>query len=42
MRGVDWPSVVVAFLGIFALLLIALSVIPHKPLRRPRSDSEQQ
>lgn len=42
MSGVDWPSVAVAFLGIFALLLIALSVIPHKPLRRPSSDSEQQ
>lgn len=42
MRSIDWLSVAVAFLVIFALLLIAVSLIPHRTTRRPRSDSEQQ
>lgn len=41
MRSVDWVSVAVAFLVIFALLLIAVSLIPHRPVRRPRSDEQQ-
>lgn len=34
MGGVDWTSVVVAFLGIFALSLIAAAQLPHLPRRK--------
>jgi hypothetical protein len=40
--GVDWTSVVVAFLGVFALSLIAASQLPHTRRKKPEPGPEQQ
>lgn len=42
MSGVEWPTVVIALAGSLGLSAVITAIFPTRPMRRPRSDSEQQ